>query len=143
MERVHAVRFEFVEYMPATLDAATLYVSIRFRTTSHLCLCGCGEKVVNPLRPDRWSVTFDGASISISPSVGNSGLPCRSHYWIKQSKVKWLSRMTDEQSAYAFERDGWTYRADEQSAAARGPRLPRWRRALRWLISRRRHPSSE
>lgn len=142
MERVSAVGFEFVEYMPTKLDAATLYVSIRFRTTAHLCLCGCGEKVVNPLRPDRWSVTFDGASISISPSVGNSGLPCKSHYWIKQSRVKWLAPMTDEQSAYAFERDGWTYHPDEQSDAGRGSRLPRWRRALRWLTARRRRPSS-
>lgn len=140
MERVSAVGFEFVEHMPATLDAATLYVSIRFRTTAHLCLCGCGEKVVNPLRPDRWSVTFDGASISISTSVGNSGLPCKSHYWIKQSRVKWLPPMTDEQSAYAFERDGWTYRSDEQSASEGEPRLPWWRRALHWLTRKRTAP---
>lgn len=136
MERTTTVSFEFVEYMPTSLAPQTLYISIRFRTTAHLCLCGCGEKVVNPLRPDRWSMTFDGSSISLSPSVGNSGLPCKSHYWIKQSKVKWLPPMTSEQSAYAFKRDGWIDGTQEEEASDRDRPLRWWRRALQWLVRR-------
>lgn len=135
MERTPTVSFEFVEYMPTTLAPQTLYISIRFRTTAHLCLCGCGEKVVNPLRPDRWSMTFDGSSISLSPSVGNSGLPCKSHYWIKQSRIKWLPPMTSEQSAYAFKRDGWTD-GTRGEASDRDRPLRWWRRALQWLVRR-------
>lgn len=133
MERTTNVSFEFVEYMPTTLALQTLYISLRFRTTAHLCLCGCGEKVVNPLRPDRWSMIFDGSSISLSPSVGNSGLPCKSHYWIKQGKVKWLPPMTSAQSAFAFERDGWVLGQEVPNASGLDESPPWWRRALRWM----------
>src|SRR6266481_1867998 len=42
---------EFVEFIPDDLRQGTIYVSIRFATATHLCCCGCGEKVVTPLRP--------------------------------------------------------------------------------------------
>jgi len=132
--RATTAGFEFVEFMPTTLRSGTIYISTRFRTTAHLCLCGCGEKVVNPLRPDRWSLSFDGSTISLSPSVGNSGLPCKSHYWIKQNRVRWLPPMTDQQSAHAFARDGWTHdESVESSRPSRNRPMSWWRRVLRWL----------
>jgi hypothetical protein len=59
-----------------------LYVSPGYATVTHLCCCGCGAEVVTPLSPTDWKLTFDGVAISLSPSVGNWSLPCRSHYFI-------------------------------------------------------------
>ena len=44
--RVTAFKHAFVESIPADVDAGTLYVSIEFRTSMHLCPCGCGNEVV-------------------------------------------------------------------------------------------------
>lgn len=83
------LRHEFVEHMPRRLDRGVLYVSLPFRTVLHSCLCGCGEEVVTPLGPGEWSLTYDGETISIAPSIGNWSLACRSHYVIARSRVRW------------------------------------------------------
>ena len=79
----------FVEFVPDDLDERTLYVSTRYKTVVHLCCCGCGRLVVTPLSPAAWRLTFDGASISLHPSVGSWNLPCKSHYWIDRNRVEW------------------------------------------------------
>jgi len=107
MPRATHVDFEFVERFPDELQPAMLYISIPFRSTSHLCLCGCGEALVNPLRPNRWALTYDGSTVSLAPSVGNSGIACRSHYWITRSQVNWFPSMTSKQTSLAMQRDGW------------------------------------
>lgn len=33
----------------------------------------------------------------MAPSVGNWSFPCRSHYWIDQSRIRWAGAWTDEQ----------------------------------------------
>jgi hypothetical protein len=86
---------EFVEFIPEELRAATIYVSIRFATVAHLCACGCKKKVVTPLKPTDWKLTFDGKTISLHPSVGNWAFPCRSHYWIRKNKVQWAADWSD------------------------------------------------
>ncbi len=92
-----SISYEFVESMPRALKADVLYVSIDFRTTMHLCACGCGNEVVLPLRPTAWSLTYDGETTSLSPSVGNWSFPCRSHYWIRRGRIDWASAWSDEQ----------------------------------------------
>lgn len=99
--------FEFADGFPGELFPGILYVSIPFATAAHLCCCGCGHQVVTPLRPNRWSVTFDGASLSLWPSVGNAGLPCRSHYVIRRNRVVWLQDLTRDETERAMQRDGW------------------------------------
>lgn len=99
------MRHEFVEAVPVTLDEGVLYVSVRYRTASHLCACGCGLKVVTPIRPNRWILTFNGDDVSLWPSIGRGQLPCRSHYWIKHDRVHWARTLTDEQVAASLERD--------------------------------------
>ena len=79
----------FVDYMPEKLERKTLYISIKFATTIHLCPCGCGNKVVAPLSPNYWSLTFNGRSVSLYPSIGNWSFPCKSHYWIRENEVIW------------------------------------------------------
>jgi hypothetical protein len=90
---------EFVEFIPGDLNERTIYVSIRFATVSHKCCCGCGEKVVTPLRPTDWKLIFDGKTISLDPSIGNWGFKCQSHYFIRKNRVQWASQMSKDEIA--------------------------------------------
>ena len=80
---------QFVEFIPEELQDGAIYVSMRFATVSHLCACGCRRKVVTPLKPTDWKLTFDGKTIALHPSIGNWNFQCRSHYWIRNSRVQW------------------------------------------------------
>ena len=87
----------FVETVPSGLDEGTLYISVRFRTAAHLCACGCGSKVITPIKPAKWRITYDGETVSLWPSVGNWQKPCRSHYVIKKKEVLWHRDWTDRE----------------------------------------------
>jgi len=91
MNQEIVLRHEFVEYIPEDQDIrkGTIYISIRFATATHLCCCGCGNKVVTPIWPTGWKLIFDGKTISLDPSIGNWSFACQSHYWIRHNKVKW------------------------------------------------------
>ncbi len=97
MNKTHRLTHEFVEYIPDRLEPGKLYVSIQFATASHLCCCGCGLEVVTPFTPTDWTLSFDGESVSLDPSVGNWSFPCKSHYWIKRNVVHWASSWSDAQ----------------------------------------------
>ncbi|MGH2958723.1 MAG: DUF6527 family protein [Solirubrobacterales bacterium] len=96
-ERQKKYRHEFVEVVPENLIEGVLYVSLKYKSVSHLCMCGCGEKVVFRLAPQRFKIKFDGESVSLSPSVGNSNFACRSHYWLEHGEVEWLPPLSDRQ----------------------------------------------
>ena len=81
------VRYAFVDLMRAEREAGVVYISMKYSTAIHDCLCGCGMKVVTPIRPDKWTLTYDGEAISLSPSIGNWSFPCKSHYWIRGGRV--------------------------------------------------------
>jgi len=97
MTRVARLRHEFVEFVPEVLEAGTLYISVVYATATHLCCCGCGQKVVTPLSPTDWTLTFNGETVSLDPSIGNWSFPCRSHYWIKRNEARWAGQWTDRQ----------------------------------------------
>jgi hypothetical protein len=101
------VRHEFVEFIPDELEQGTIYISIRFATASHLCFCGCGNKVVTPIRPTDWKLIFDGKTVSFDPSIGNWSFPCQSHYWIRNNRVKWAPKWSHEQIERGRLRDGF------------------------------------
>ena len=90
------VEHEFVEFIPDKLAERTLYVSIPYASAAHSCFCGCGIKVVTPINPTGWELRFDGDTVSLRPSIGNWGFPCRSHYWIKRNRVIWAKPMSRE-----------------------------------------------
>lgn len=92
MSRIDRVTPEFVDEVPRELSVGSLYISIPYATAVHLCCCGCGHEVVTPIHPTRWALTYDGESVSLSPSVGSWGLPCRSHYVIRKNRVRWASQ---------------------------------------------------
>jgi len=89
------LKHKFVENIPSELEEGVIYVSIPFETVIHKCCCGCGNEVVTPLAPSQWSLTFNGESITLDPSIGNWSLNCRSHYFIRKNKVIW-SNMYDD-----------------------------------------------
>lgn len=77
----------FVRSIPKELEPGVLYVSMEYATAIHSCCCGCGSQVVTPLTPTDWEMSFDGEAVSLSPSIGNWGFPCRSHYIIRKGRV--------------------------------------------------------
>jgi hypothetical protein len=89
-----ALTHQFVEFIPDELEQGEIYVSIRFATASHLCVCGCGNKVVTPIRPTDWTLIFDGKTVSLDPSIGNWSFPCQSHYWIRKNCVQWAPKLS-------------------------------------------------
>lgn len=88
----HSVTFEFVDYIPEQLEDGVVYIAPEFGTVIHLCCDGCGERVSTPLHPGQWTLTFDGQTISLSPSIGNWELPCKSHYFIRRNQVVWAGK---------------------------------------------------
>jgi len=96
---------EFVEFIPESLEEGVVYVTIPYATVSHLCACGCGNKVVTPLGPADWELIFDGEQLSLFPSIGNWQLPCQSHYWIWRNSVSWAGSWTPEQIKAGRQRD--------------------------------------
>ena len=78
---------EFVEFIPTPLEEDVLYISITHKTAVHSCACGCGNKVVTPIRPTDWRLEYNGESVSLWPSIGNWNFACRSHYIIRRSHI--------------------------------------------------------
>ena len=122
MPKITRIKYEFVESAPETLQPGTMYVSTRYRAIVHLCLCGCGEKVLLNLDPSAWRFTFDGRSLSIWASIGNVGLPCRSHYMIEQNQVRWLPPLVGIDPGLAL----GAAPAPEHKGRAKPGRLSRW-----------------
>lgn len=88
---------KFVSQIPEVLESNTLYVCLPYDTCLHECACGCGEEVVTPLSPHDWKLSYNGEVISLRPSIGNWSFTCKSHYWIKEGRIKWAGLMTDEE----------------------------------------------
>ena len=91
--------YKFVDAIPEKLEEQTLYIAMDYATAVHKCCCGCGKEVVTPLSPTDWKLIYDGVSISLNPSIGNWSFDCKSHYWIKRNKVRWVGEWTYDQIA--------------------------------------------
>ena len=127
MSRVSVLQPEFVEFVPKTLQNGVLYISRKYKTASHLCCCGCGSKVVTPLNPSGWELATRGAVVSLNPSIGNWSLPCKSHYWVQDSQIKWARQWSQNQIDAGRRNDH-----EAQQAYFDSPR-GLWQRFLRWL----------
>lgn len=95
----------FVDSLPERLDEKTLYICIPYATVAHRCLCGCGNEVVTPLGRADWNLTYDGETVSLSPSIGSWSLPCRSHYVVTRSRARWARPWTPEEIETGRTRD--------------------------------------
>jgi hypothetical protein len=144
---VDHLRFQVVELMPPTIDDGILYISLKYMTAVHRCCCGCGERVVTPISPTDWSVTFHGDTVSLHPSVGNWGLACGSHYIFRRSRVEWAPRWSQERIdagrradhlAKQQQFDGGVQRGISPAGGGKSTREPiargrRMRRLTRWF----------
>ena len=92
--KLRQVTPEFVDDIPRGLEPGKLYVCCRYRAVKHLCACGCGAEINTPLHPTGWTLTCDGVSVSLSPSIGNWSEKCQSHYSIVNNRIQWAPRYT-------------------------------------------------
>jgi hypothetical protein len=99
------LQHKFVEFMPDILEDGVLYISIEYCTAIHKCICGCGNEVVTPFSPTDWQLTFDGKSISLSPSIGNWSFECQSHYFIKNNQIRLSSNLSNLEIANGRKND--------------------------------------
>lgn len=119
--RVDVFEHRFVEFVPRDIEPAVLYISIDYATVVHLCASGCGNRVVTPLSPAGWQLLFDGETVSLTPSIGNWGLPCHSHYFIRRNGVVWAATWSRQRvlAAHAAdERARANWAADRRSGSA-------------------------
>lgn len=93
--KIYEMKREFVHRVPAELEEGILYICLDCDVVVHKCACGCGEKVVLPLSPEHWKLTYDG-EVTLSPSIGNYQYECKSHYFIRNGKVVWVESFKEE-----------------------------------------------
>ena len=99
--------------------------------------------MVTTLHPARFALTYDGETVSLHPSVGNSGLACRSHYFIDHNVIRWCKPLDNRTIAAAQARDkhaveGWD--ESTQRERLREPSDPprrTWLDRLRRLVGAR------
>lgn len=119
---------EFVEYIPTVLQPGVLYISKKYRTASHMCCCGCGSKVVTPLKPGGWRLTVKRGAATLYPSIGSWNLACQSHYWIREGKIIWARKWSKSEIEAGRLRD---QEARETYFDRRSETL--WKKVCRWI----------
>lgn len=83
----------FVGQMPDLLEFGKVYISEEYKTSVHLCLCGCPNKVVMPIDDgSKWwqLVKESNGTISFIGSVGNYKFDCQSHYVITKNVANFI-----------------------------------------------------
>lgn len=126
----------FVEHIPEQVEPGVLYISLTHGIAIHLCACGCRHQTVTPLSPTDWKITYDGESVSLSPSIGNWSFPCSSHYWIRNGRVRRAPQMSDAEIQDGRRRSERLTRQRLQTAESgptSAPHQRAWERLLRKL----------
>ncbi|ESX29343.1 MULTISPECIES: DUF6527 family protein [Mesorhizobium] len=132
IHRTDALDLVPCERFPDEVTPGKFYYSDEFRSSVHLCACGCGSRVVLPIKPAGWQLMQNARSFTISPSVGNRELACRSHYLIEGGRIIWLPPMSD--------REVQASRARDEQHIEKMHVVTFWQRVrnvLRWLLGRR------
>lgn len=125
---------KFVEFIPDSLDEGVLYISVDYCTAIHKCVCGCGNKVVTPISPTAWQLSFNGVSVSLKPSIGNWNFDCQSHYWIENNKIRHAGRWSTSEIQEGRDRDmelkNKYHSVDERPAANASNPVPKMKKSL-------------
>ena len=99
------MQHRFVEIIPDAVEDGVLYISLKYCTAIHKCVCGCGNEVVTPISPTDWKLIFDGKTVSLSPSIGNWSFNCQSHYWIKRNEIVYAREWDKEEIQFGRTND--------------------------------------
>lgn len=73
-----------VEYVPEQLEQGKFYYTKEYKSSNHLCVCGCGQEVPIPIKKGEWNITIENGKFSITPSL-QLRMGCKSHYIITNS----------------------------------------------------------
>ncbi len=79
-----SISIKNVEFVPKQLADNTAYISEKYKTIAHKCLCGCGNLSITPighLEP-RWQFNTNNEKLTMTPSILNNNCPNKSHYII-------------------------------------------------------------
>ncbi len=88
---------QWVNDLPESPEKKTIYIvggrEYPFRVVMGCPNVDCKHLVyldIDPKANPKWTlIEGKNSKISLSPSVFLTGLPCRSHYWVKNNKVQW------------------------------------------------------
>lgn len=79
------------EFIPpkGEMRPGIIYISLRYRASSHLCLCGCGHECYLQFKDGEWNLVDNGSKITITPSI-QQRFECKSHYIITNGKANFV-----------------------------------------------------
>lgn len=136
------MQHRFVEIIPDTIEDGVLYISLKYCTAIHKCVCGCGNEVVTPISPTDWKLIFDGKTVSLSPSIGNWSFNCQSHYWIKRNEIVYAREWDKEEIQFGRTNDkkrkAKYYNKENESVSSvtkRPKKKKRWKKFLKSIFS--------
>ena len=89
------MRLVYFDIFPEVLEDDTLYISLPYSTSAHICPSGCGLRVVLPLGKGCWELVDDGDA-TLWPSVHVQ--TCNAHYWIEAGAIRWSTTMCPERA---------------------------------------------
>ncbi len=129
------IQIHFVDSIPKAdaIEEGHLYISLKYNMTSHRCASGCGQLVPLPLSPADWSLTYNGDTVSLSPSIGNGVLACHSHYFIRDSHIIWASDMSASQARQQQAADAELLKRHIEERAENQYKMSFFKRVLAWL----------
>lgn len=136
------MQHRFVETIPDAVEDGVLYISLKYCTAIHKCVCGCGNEVVTPISPMDWKLIFDGKTVSLSPSIGNWSFNCQSHYWIKRNEIVYAREWDKEEIQFGRTNDekrkAKYYNKENESVSSvtkRPKKKKRWKKFLKSIFS--------
>lgn len=136
------MQHRFVEIIPDAVEDDVLYISLKYCTAIHKCVCGCGNEVVTPISPTDWKLIFDGKTVSLSPSIGNWSFNCQSHYWIKRNEIVYAREWDKEEIQFGRTNDkkrkAKYYNKENESVSSvtkRPKKKKRWKKFLKSIFS--------
>ncbi len=129
------MQIHFIDSIPQAdaIEAGHLYISLKYNMTSHRCASGCEQLVPLPLSPADWSLSYNGDTVSLSPSIGNGVLACHSHYFIQNSQIVWALDMSAIQAQQQQVADAELLKQHIEERAENKQKKSFAKRAVVWL----------
>lgn len=135
--RIKKVEPIFVELMPPfdEIVGGKLWISMKYRTATMRCPCGCKHLVVISFHPKRWSLCYDGKTITLKGSIWSATSKCGSHYFIINNMIRHAehipsTRISEYQELEKNKMSQW--RREKQEAVPKILPIRLWERLKKW-----------